>query len=204
MILELYYAPTSPYVRKVMICAHELGVADEIVCLDSAAHPVNRDDRIKAFNPLGKVPAARADDGLVLYDSRVICEYLDFRCKGSLFPRDGVARWAALRRQALGDGLMDAALLARYETVARPADARSAAWRDAQLSKVNDALGEMQRDCADISGAFDIGVISYVCALGYLDFRFAELEWRISHPDLGRWYVALAGRRSVEITVPVE
>jgi glutathione S-transferase len=108
--IELFYAPTSPYVRKVMACAIELGIADRIVKLPSAAHPLKRDERIAAFNPLAKVPAAKLADGALLFDSRVICEYLDAWRAVSRGPE----RWQVLTEQALGDGLLDAALLTRY------------------------------------------------------------------------------------------
>ena len=108
-MLQLYFAATSPYVRKVMVVAHHLGVADRIEHLAAAANPVNRDRNIAAFNPLAKVPAARTDDGLCLFDSRVICEYIDSERGGGLFPAAGRARWIALTQQALADGLLDAA-----------------------------------------------------------------------------------------------
>lgn len=107
MKLSLYWGSASPYVRKVMIVAHELGIADDIEILDSAAHPTQRDTRIQAFNPLAKVPAARSADGMSLYDSRVICEYLNAEAGGGLFPASGPARWHALQRQALADGLLE-------------------------------------------------------------------------------------------------
>src|SRR5476651_2363618 len=123
-MFQLYYAPTSAYVRKVMVVAHCLGLAGQIEKLDSAAHPVQRDERIARFNPLAKVPALRTAQGLRLYDSRVICEYLNAYAAGSLFPATGDERWTCLTRQALGDGLLDDALLARYETTAVPVDRR--------------------------------------------------------------------------------
>ena len=127
--IELFYAPTSPYVRKVMACAIELGIADRIVRLPSAAHPLKRDERISTFNPLAKVPAAKLANGTLLFDSRVICEYLDDLGHGSLFPR-GPQRWQVLTEQALGDGLLDAALLTRYENTCRSDEHRSgfACW----------------------------------------------------------------------------
>lgn len=118
--MKLHFSPTSPYVRKCMVSAHELGVADRITLLPSKAHPVDRDATLVATNPLGKVPAFITDDGLVLYDSRVICEWLDSSFNGRLFPREGTARWHALVLQSLADGILDAALLARYEEAARP------------------------------------------------------------------------------------
>lgn len=111
--MKLFYSPTSPFVRKVMVVAHELGLADRLERLPSAAHPVNRDKSIISHNPLGQVPTLLTDDGQVLADSRVICEYLDDLAGGGLFPKAGAARWRALVDQTLGDGLLGAALLAR-------------------------------------------------------------------------------------------
>mgnify|MGYP001964464893 CR=1 FL=1 len=130
--MKLLYAPTSPFVRKVMVCAHLTGQAGQIEWLASAAHPVNRDARIAGHNPLAKVPTLILPDGKALYDSRVICEYLaEAAGDTQLFPA-GPARWVALTRQALGDGLLDAALLARYEQ--RPARPRSSGRSGARHS----------------------------------------------------------------------
>src|SRR3954451_22246874 len=117
--MKIFYSPASPYVRKVMVVAHELGLADRIERLPSAAGPVARDAAIREHNPLGQVPTFFTDDGAVLYDSRVICEYLDDLGGGSFFG-SGAARWRNLTDAALGDGLLGAALLARYEAVLRP------------------------------------------------------------------------------------
>ena len=143
-MLQLYFAATSPYVRKVMVVAHHLGVADRIEHLAAAANPVNRDRNIAAFNPLAKVPAARTDDGLCLFDSRVICEYIDSERGGGLFPAAGRARWIALTQQALADGLLDAAILVRYERTLRPAELRWAQWDAGQMSKIDDCLNEIE------------------------------------------------------------
>ncbi|GGK06599.1 glutathione S-transferase [Pseudomonas matsuisoli] len=188
-MFRLYFASTSPYVRKVMATAHALGLTEQIEKLDSAAHPVNRDERIAGFNPLAKVPALQTADGLTLYDSRVICEYLNAYAGGALFPSSGQARWTSLTRQALGDGLLDAALLARYETTARPADKQWDVWISAQLSKVDAALAEIEKQAAGFSRTpDDIGLITLGCGLGYLDFRFPDLSWRARYPAAGAWF----------------
>lgn len=203
MMIALYHAPTSPYVRKVMVCAHELGVADRVELLASAAHPVDRDARIKAFNPLAKIPAARTAQGQALYDSRVICEYLDAECGGGLFP-SGDRRWEALRLQALGDGLLDAALLARYERVMRPQTLYWQDWYGAQMDKISDALDAMNEALPNEEAAFDIGPITQACALGYLDFRFPHFDWRAGRPALAGWFERTSQRPSLRATVPHE
>lgn len=205
-MLKLLYAPTSPYVRKVMVCAHLTGLADRIEWLDSAAHPVRRDDRIAAHNPLGKVPTLILEDGTALYDSRVICEFLaDLGASVDLFPAPGPRRWQALTRQALGDGLLDAALLARYEHTARPAQWQWPAWREAQLAKVAACLGAIEA-CAPTlaTRAPGIGEVTLGCALGYLDFRFPELDWRARHPATARWQTAFADLPAMRATLPHE
>jgi len=203
-MFKLFYAPTSAYVRKVMVTAHCLGLADHIERLDSAAHPVQRDERIAAFNPLAKVPALQTADGLALYDSRVICEYLNAFAGGALFPASGDARWVSLTRQALGDGLIDAALLARYETTARPADKQWPAWIEAQLTKVRAALSAIETQAMQFNPLpNDIGLIAIGCGLGYLDFRFADLDWRASYPATAAWFAAFEQHPAMLATRPV-
>ena len=201
--MKLYFSPASPYVRKVLACAIELGLDERIERLPSKAHPIDRDRQIVADNPLGQVPTFFADDGTVLYDSRVICEYLDTLAGGNrLFPAAGPRRWRALVAQARGDGVLTAALLARYESILRPPQMQSAAWRDGQMDKIGCALDRMQENAADHGEGIDIGTITTGCALGYLDFRFADYDWRTSRPRLARWYEGFAQRPSMSRTAP--
>jgi glutathione S-transferase len=141
------------------------------------------------------------DDGQTLYDSRVICEYLDALGGGTLFPATGAARWEALTLQALGDGMLDAALLARYEDVARPEPLRWADWRAGQLDKVHTSLAHLEAHLqarpALLHGRVDIGAIAIACALGYLDLRFGDLGWRAHHPAVARWFEAFVARPSM-------
>ncbi|HEX8541799.1 glutathione S-transferase [Pseudomonas syringae] len=203
-MFKLYYAATSAYVRKVMVSAHYLGITGQIELLDSAAHPIQRDERIARFNPLAKVPALQTADGLSLYDSRVICEYLDAYANGSLFPTAGQQRWVSLVRLALGDGLVDAALLARYETSARPAEKQWDAWITGQLVKVRAALAEIETQAPQLSRIpDDIGAIAIGCGLGYLDFRFADLDWRASHPAAAAWFAEFDQHPAMLATRPV-
>lgn len=202
-MFKLYYASTSAYVRKVMVCAHVLGLTDRIETLESAAHPVHRDARIARFNPLAKVPALQTPEGQCLYDSRVICEYLNAVGGGHLIPDNGPARWTSLTRQALGDGLVDAALLARYETTARPEQKCWEGWIDAQLTKIRAALAEIDRVAPDLSATpDDIGAISIGCALGYLDFRFPQLEWRKNCPVAAAWFDLFNAHAAMSSTRP--
>jgi len=203
--MRLLYAPTSPFVRKVMVCAHLSGQAERIEWLDSAAHPVRRDSRIAVHNPLAKVPTLILDDGESLYDSRVICEYIDSLGSAGIFPPAGPARWKALTRQSMGDGLLDAALLARYELTARPTEMQWPVWRQALLTKVTACLGAIEAIAPEL--AVDrptIGEVAIGCGLGYLDFRFPELGWRASHPAATRWHAEFAQLPAMQATLPHE
>ena len=137
--MKLRHNPASPYVRKVMVVAHELGLAGEIELIDTAVSPVTTNATLAGENPLMKIPALTTDDGEVLFDSPVICEYLDTVAGGGkLFPA-GKARWKALRQQALGDGILDALILCRYEVAARPEEKRFAGWSEGQMTKAHQA-----------------------------------------------------------------
>jgi glutathione S-transferase len=155
-------------------------------------------------NPLGKIPCLVLEDGAALYDSRVICEYLDQLHEAPrLFPEQAADRWDALRLQALGDGIMDAALLARYETFLRPEALRWSAWVDGQLDKVRRALDRIDTvDASGFGGRVDIGTIAIACALGYLDYRFTTLGWRGTRPGLAEWFETFAKRPSMQSTRP--
>ncbi|MDB5937687.1 MAG: Glutathione S-transferase, N-terminal domain, partial [Polaromonas sp.] len=176
--MKIYFSPFSPYVRKCLVAGHELGLNERIQLLPSNANPVQRDQEIIAKNPLGKVPTFLTDDGQVLYDSRVICEYLDDLAGGTLFPRAGKARWETLTLQSLADGMLDACLLARYEDVARPEALRWPEWREAQLDKVQTSLAYLETCPQQLEVRVDMGSLTVGCALWYLDLRFPEVDWR--------------------------
>ena len=205
-MLKLLFAPTSPFVRKVMVCAQLTGQTESIELLDSAAHPVRRDPRIAAHNPLAKVPTLILENGHALYDSRVICEYLASRGDApNIFPASGPARWTALSCQALGDGLLDAALLARYERTARPEEVQWPTWREAQLTKVRACLDSIDTIAVDLGVHHPtIGEITIGCALGYLDFRFPELEWRPQYRNAARWNEVFQMLPAMQATRPHE
>jgi glutathione S-transferase len=196
--MKIYFSTTSPYVRKCLVVAHELGLNEQMQLLPSNAGPVQRDQAIIVSNPLGKVPTFFTDDGQVLYDSRVICEYLDTLAGGSLFPRVGNERWETLTLQSLGDGILDACLLARYEDVARPEVLRWAEWRAGQLDKVATSLAHLETHSEWLQGRVDIGSLTIGCALWYLDLRFPELAWRSTYPKVSTWYAELSQRPSMQ------
>lgn len=201
--LKLFFAPLSPFVRKVLVTAHETGQESLIERVDSAPHPLNRDKTIARFNPLGQAPTAVTHEGEVIYGSRVICEYIDAHSQSAkVFPK-GPDRWRALVQQALGDGILDAALYARYETTLRPAELRWDSWRDAQLTKVMAGLDEVERLANAFGQNVTIGTITIACAIGYLDFRFAELNWRARRPAAAEWYEWFSARPSMVATRPL-
>jgi glutathione S-transferase len=198
--MKLYYSPFSPYVRKVLVTAHELGLADKIENLASAAHPVTRDRSIIAHNPLGQVPTLLLDDGSVLADSRVICEYLDDLAGGSLFLRSGPQHWRILVDQTIGDGILTAALLSRYETAARPPEKLWQDWYDGQMDKVETSIAAIEAAVPTLGNRVDIGTISFACAFGYLDLRFPKFGWRDRHPKSADWFAGFSKRPSMVAT----
>lgn len=185
-------APPSPFGRKVKIAAAILGLSDrfEVVMADT----IDPNDALRAQNPLGKIPALVFEDGLVLFDSRVILEWLDIEAGGGrIIPAEPAARLAALRLQALCDGLMDAALLVVYEGRFRAETERSPNWIAHQTGKVERALAHLEAHVPALDAALDVGTITLACALGYLDLRFAG-SWRADHPGLVAWLDAFAAR----------
>ena len=204
--MKLRYSPTSPYVRKVMVVAIETGSADQIELIPTNVWSADTD--ISDHNPLGKVPALLNADGLVLYDSPVVCEYLDSLHDGpKFFPEPGPERWQALVRQALGDGILDAAVLRFLEAKRVPGE-KSDAWIGRQKVSKDRALDELEENADFMGGAdkgpINIGHVAIGCALGYLDFRFPEDNWRAQRPALADWFDAFSARRSMLNTVPAD
>jgi len=201
--MKLLYSQTSPFVRKVLVLAHEAGIADRIELVPVNVAPVIVNEGVAAENPLVKIPTLVLEDGQSLYDSAVIAEYLDSVQGGlPLVPRAGVPRWTALQRQAAADGLLDAAILVRYELVLRPEDKRWPDWIDGQMRKVRGALAAFEAEAATLGPAVTIGEIAIACALGYLDFRYPEEDWRGRHPGLKEFYAGFAERPSMQATRP--
>ena len=200
--MKLYYAPASPYARKVRVVAIETGLNKKMEMVNAALSPVAPNADVDKHNPIGKIPVLSVK-GMDLFDSPVICEYLDSHHKGrKLFPRKGRQRWMALRQQAMADGLLDAALLTRYENFLRPEDKRWPDWSAGQMKKVDGVLAQLEAEAKVLKGKPTIGTISIACALGYLDFRFAGFDWRAKYPKLARWFVAVAKTPSMKATVP--
>ena len=199
--MKLHYNPASPYVRKVRVVALETGLMGDIELAEVSVTPTGPDAKLCSDNPIGKIPSLVRDNGDALYDSRVICEYLDGLHNGArLFPENGEARWTAIRRQALADGILDAAVGTRYETFLRPQALRWPDWVDGQMGKVRRSLDALERE--SLADTLDIGTISVACALGYLDFRYPDEGWRDARPKLAAWYESFAARPSMIETSP--
>jgi glutathione S-transferase len=202
--MKVLWSSRSPFVRKVMVAAHEVGVADRISTERVVVAADKPNAGVMALNPLNKIPTLVLDDGAALYDSRVICEYLDTLRDGPrLFPSDKAARWAALRRQALGDGLMDVVVL-RLGEQKRVKEARSESHLASYRLKIAAALDHIEVEGAGPAEPPDIGQIAIACALGHLDFRFAEDDWRAGRPKLATWYAEFARRPSMRATEYVD
>ncbi|MCA8868645.1 MAG: glutathione S-transferase [Rhodobacteraceae bacterium] len=200
--MKLFHSPTSPYVRKVMVLLKETGQAADVELIPAAGSPVDPGTMPTGYNPLGKIPALVLDDGLVLYDSRVICQFLDDRAGGGLFPAPPL-RWRCLTLESLADGILDAAVLMRYESVVRPEEIRLEAWVEGQWSKIRRALDAAESDwIGHLTGPLDMGQVALGCALGYLDFRFGARNWRDGRPSLAAWEAELARRPSMHATAP--
>jgi glutathione S-transferase len=190
--MRLFHSATSPFSRKVLVTASELGIALDLVTVATLPTRANAD--LKQVNPLAQIPVLVTDDGETLYDSRVICEYLD--ADGRLTPRSGARRWTALRQQALADGVTDAAVLIRYETFLRPAELRWTDWITGQQAKIVAGLDELERD-PPLGDRVDLGAISVACALSYIELRSPVDDPRERCPKLYAWYASFRTRPSM-------
>ena len=204
-MMKLYWSPRSPFVRKVMVCAHELGITERIETVYALVSMSKVNPEVMSVNPVGRIPALVTDDGLKIYDSHVICEYLDARYgESQLFHGHTEARWDALRRLALGDAMLETLVLWRSEQT-RPVPQQSPAVLDAFERKAASALATLElEDSIRDAAAMDIGDIAIGCALGYLDFRYAALDWRASAPRSAAWFESFNARPSMQQTLPYE
>ncbi|MGE0745135.1 MAG: glutathione S-transferase family protein [Rhodospirillales bacterium] len=196
--MKLRYSPSSPFVRKVVVAAMEMGLDARIERV--ATNPMKREDRQGSPNPLGKVPCLETDDGLVLYDSPVIIEYLDSLHGGQkLIPGSGDARWNALRRQALGDGIIENTVLAFIETLRKP-ERRSEAWIAHNKAAAMRAVDALELEADTLAGPADVGRLTLAVALDFIDQHNADSDWRSTHPRLGAWFDSFRQRPSLQAT----
>ncbi|MAG98490.1 MAG: glutathione S-transferase N-terminal domain-containing protein [Alphaproteobacteria bacterium] len=200
--MRLHYSPASPYVRKVLATAIELGLDGGIALVPTQVWDPDSD--LPSVNPLGKVPALELDDGGVLYDSPVICEFLAAQvAQPALYPPPGPARWTMLRRAALADGILDAAVGRVVEERRRPQEFCYQGWCERLSAAVERALDVFEAEMAELP-ALDYATLTLAVALGYLDFRFAERDWRPGRPALAAWNADFSGRPSLVRTQPKE
>ena len=196
--MKLAYSPNSPYVRKCVALAIQRGIDKQMELWTVGT----TDPALLKVNPLSKVPTLVLDDGTALYDSPVICEYLDSVGDGpKMFPPVGPARWKALRQEALGDGILDATQPRRRE-IALPQDEGRQTYIALQQGKVKAALAVLEAEADSLGMLTNIGEITIACALGYMDFRYANEPWRPGHPKLEAWYAKVSAMPAMARTVP--
>jgi len=201
--MTLFYSATSPFVRKVTVLLHETGQLADVALQEVALSPTTPNAEVNAANPAGKIPALRLADGSLLYDSRVILDYLDQRHAGQSLVPAGPQRWACLTLAALADAALDAAVLIRYETFLRPQDKRWNDWLQGQQEKLERAVARFEQAVgSELADSFDLAAISVACALGYIDLRQPEMDWRQRYPQLANWYAGVSQRPSMLATQP--
>ena len=197
----LRHSHTSPFVRKVTVMLHETGLADRVALetVDGWAEP----EVLTLDNPLSMVPTLVLEDGSALYDSGVICDYLDGLHEGPrMIPAGGAGRWQVLREQALADGVLECAVLIFVERSKRPAEKRWDWWLELKQRAITRALDGLEAGAAGLAGRIDLGTLSLAVALGYLDLRGAVGDWRATRPRLAAWYAGMADRASMVATAP--
>jgi len=201
-MLRLYTSPTTPFGRKAMVLILEAGLADQVEIAQATGSPLDSSKMPLSQNPLGKIPALERGDGPAIYDSRVICRYLDDRAGAGLYP-PARRLWETLTLEATADGMIEAAILMLYEDRLRPEEKRFDGWVEGQWAKIARALDTLEgRWMSNLNGPLDMGQIAIGVALSYLDFRFDARGWRQGRPGLARWHEAFAARESMVATVP--
>jgi len=199
--MRLIYSPASPFVRKVVVLMHEAGLSDKVTLNPVATTALNTADDARAANPLGKIHALVSDGDSTIFDSRVICRYLDDLAGSNLYPADRL--WDVLTLEALADGIMESAVSMVYEVSLRPENEQSPAWIDAQWSKVTHALAALEANQFAVATCdVNMGQLAVACALGYLDFRHAGRNWQADFPKLAAWQQQIGQRASMMATTP--
>ncbi len=197
--MKLYFANTSPYARKARMTLFEKGLQDRVETI--FANPFEENPALTAANPLGKVPALVTEEGTAIYDSPIICAHLDsLAAEPALIP-EGPARWAVLTREALTDGILDAAFAMVMER-RRPAEQQSPSWLERWTTAILRSLDAVESDIAGYEGALTMAQIGLGAALGYLDFRLPDIDWRAGHPKTAAWFEAFARRPAMRATDP--
>ena len=200
--MKLIFSPASPFVRKVRVVIDESGLTDQVTPVPVQTTPLATDPAARNANPLGKIPSLVLDDGKSLFDSRVICLYLNDISGAGLYPAERI--WDVLTLEALADGIMDAAVLMVYEARLRDEENRSATWVNAQWEKITNALDTLERqEFAAMQGDLNIAQLATACALDYLDFRHGARDWRKGRASLDKWHSQIVQRISLQTTLPL-
>lgn len=200
--MKLIYAPASPFARKVIVFATEAQLMGEIELIETMVLPTICNDMVNTSNPLGKIPILITSSNGALYDSRVICAYLDSLSKRTIHCPPGVDNWRILSTSALADGIMEAALLVRYEKAIRPNDIQSEPWINGQIVKIRRALDSFEKAEDILHGPMSIAQIGLACALAYLDFRLHHLDWRFKYPQLNKFFTEFSALPSMRNSQP--
>ncbi len=196
--MKLFDNPASPFCRKVQVMALETGLMKDIEIVYSIGHPLASEKMPYAENPLAKIPTMVLPDGKALFDSRVICRYLDDMAGHRMYPQNRM--FDILTGEALADGIMDAAILMIYEGRCRPEELQFSDWVESQWAKIERALDHLEQH--PLPGGFDADHIAVACALGYLDFRLRDRDWRSTRPALAAWFAEVSKRPSLSKTEP--
>ena len=204
--MRLYFTETSPFARKVRVVAHELGLADRNETVFLRPSPVKTDPELSRANPLSKIPALILDDGSALYDSPVICEYLEAIAREAgrpgVLPRSGAARWKVLRIAALCDGILDAAILVFYERAQRPKELHWQPWIDGHTEKTLQGLDALEQEVRSFGPDVDLAQVGVAITVAWLEFRNAVGDVRTGRPELSRFCDAFGARASMQSTLP--
>ncbi|WP_057862750.1 glutathione S-transferase family protein [Bradyrhizobium lablabi] len=204
--MKLMYAPQSPFARKARAAAIELGLEESIDLVYVQVVPGRPNiDFAQSHNPLRKVPALVVNERRTIFDSTVICEFLDHLAKGArLFPRDPDKRWEVLTQHALAQGICEAAISIRYETSIRPEEKRWQVWIDDQWDKIFSALSWFEANPRTLdSSHLNIAHLALVSGIGYIDFRYGDAaDWRATRPLLSSWVEEVSRKDCFEKTVP--
>jgi glutathione S-transferase len=195
--MKLYWSPNSPFARKVVVVAKEMQIDHCVELIETLAIPTKANEVLSALNPLTRIPTLQLNTGEVLFDSSLICEYLDEFSDGGLLPEPGSARRQVLKLELLGADIMDRAVVCRQETL-RPESHRWSGWVDAQFDRIGKILDTLDANVPSLNP--DLGTITVGCALEYLDFRFRGRPWRSERPQLSGWHEQFALRPSMAST----
>lgn len=199
--MELLFSPASPFARKTLVVLHEADLLGQVTPVQVTASPYGPDDVLVAANPLGKIPTLTRPDGPAIYDSRVICRYLDDLAGAGLYPQARL--WDILTLEATADAIMESGVAITYEARYRAEDKVDAKWQDAQWLKITRALDVIStRWMSHLHGPLDMAHIALGCALGYLDLRHDARGWREGRDALAQWYADFAQRPAMIATAP--